>query len=32
MRLSEDVVVNGGVAAGFAQGGVGERAELTFAW
>jgi hypothetical protein len=32
MRLSEYVVVNGGVAAGFAQGGVGGRAGVTFAW
>ena len=32
MRLSEYVVVNGGVAAGFAQGGVGGRAGLTVAW
>ncbi|MEA2912761.1 MAG: trimeric autotransporter adhesin, partial [Bradyrhizobium sp.] len=32
MRLSEYVVVNGGIAAGFAQGGVGGRAGLTVAW
>jgi hypothetical protein len=32
MRLSEYVVLNGGVAAGFAQGGVGGRAGLTVAW
>jgi hypothetical protein len=31
MRLSEYVVLNGGVAAGFAQGGVGGRAGLTVA-
>ena len=32
MRLSEYVVLNGGVAAGFAQGGVGGRAGVTVAW
>jgi len=32
MRLSEYVVLNSGVAAGFAQGGVGERAGMTVAW
>jgi trimeric autotransporter adhesin len=32
MRLSEYVVVNGGVGAGFAQGGVGGRAGVTVAW
>jgi hypothetical protein len=32
MRLSEYVVLNGGVAAGFTQGGVGGRAGLTVAW
>ena len=32
MRLSEYVVMNGGVAAGFAQGGVGGRAGVTVAW
>jgi trimeric autotransporter adhesin len=32
MRLSEYVVVNSGVAAGFAQGGVGGRAGVIFAW
>src|SRR5258708_6169891 len=32
MRLSEHVVLNGGVAAGFAQGGVGGRAGMTVAW
>jgi hypothetical protein len=32
MRLSDYVVLNGGVAAGFAQGGVGGRAGLTVAW
>ncbi len=32
MRLSEYVVLNGGVAAGFAQGGVGGRAGMTVAW
>jgi hypothetical protein len=32
MRLSEYVVLNGGIAAGFAQGGVGGRAGLTVAW
>src|SRR5258708_22757846 len=31
MRLSEHVVLNGGVAAGFAQGGVGGRARMTVA-
>ena len=32
MRLSQNVVLNGGVAAGFAQGGVGGRAGVTVAW
>ncbi len=32
MRLSQNVVFNGGVAAGFQQGGVGGRAGVTFAW
>ena len=32
MRLSQYVVMNGGVASGFAQGGVGGRAGLTVAW
>ncbi|MBR0961729.1 YadA-like family protein [Bradyrhizobium japonicum] len=32
MRLNDYVVLNGGVAAGFAQGGVGGRAGLTVAW
>jgi hypothetical protein len=32
MRLSEYVVVNGGVGAGFAQGGIGGRAGVTVAW
>jgi trimeric autotransporter adhesin len=32
MRLNQYVVLNGGVAAGFAQGGVGGRAGLTVAW
>ncbi|QHO79220.1 hypothetical protein ACH79_31970 [Bradyrhizobium sp. CCBAU 051011] len=32
MRLNEYVVLNGGVAAGFAQGGVGGRAGVTVAW
>jgi hypothetical protein len=32
MRLNQNVVLNGGAAAGFAQGGVGGRAGLTVAW
>jgi hypothetical protein len=32
MRLSQYVIMNGGVASGFAQGGVGGRAGLTVAW
>jgi len=32
MRLSQNVVFNGGVAAGFQQGGVGGRAGVTYAW
>jgi hypothetical protein len=32
MRLSQNVVLNGGVGAGFAQGGVGGRAGVTVAW
>jgi len=32
MRLSDYVVVNGGVAAGFAHAGVGGRVGLTLAW
>ena len=32
MRLNQYVVLNGGVGAGFAQGGVGGRAGLTVAW
>ncbi|MVT53801.1 hypothetical protein GPL17_25340 [Bradyrhizobium yuanmingense] len=32
MRLNDYVVLNGGVAAGFAQGGVGGRAGVTVAW
>ena len=32
MRLNQYVVLNGGVAGGFAQGGVGGRAGLTVAW
>ena len=32
MRLNQYVVLNGGVAAGFAQGGVGGRAGVTVAW
>jgi hypothetical protein len=32
LRLSEHVVLNGGVGAGFAQGGVGGRAGITMAW
>ena len=31
-RVTENVVLNGGVAMGFAQGGVGGRAGVTFAW
>ena len=31
-RVSEYVVLNGGIAMGFAQGGVGGRAGVTFAW
>ena len=32
MRVSEYVVLNAGVATGFAQGGVGGRAGVTVAW
>ena len=32
MRVSDNIVLNGGVAMGFAQGGVGGRAGVTFAW
>jgi hypothetical protein len=32
MRLNDYVVMNGGVAAGFAERGVGGRAGLTVAW
>jgi hypothetical protein len=32
MRVSEYVVLNAGVAAGFSQGGVGGRAGVTVAW
>jgi len=32
MRLSQYVVVNGGLGAGFAQGGIGGRAGVTVAW
>ena len=32
MRLSQNVVFNGGIAAGFQQGGVGGRAGVTYAW
>jgi hypothetical protein len=32
MRVHENVVLNGGIAAGFAQRGVGGRAGVTFAW
>jgi hypothetical protein len=32
LRVSQNVVLNGGIAAGFAQGGVGGRAGLTVAW
>src|SRR5262249_2818727 len=31
-RVTDYVVLNAGVAAGFAQGGVGSRAGVTFAW
>jgi trimeric autotransporter adhesin len=31
-RVSDNLVLNGGVAAGFAQGGVGGRAGVTVAW
>jgi trimeric autotransporter adhesin len=31
-RVNRNIVLNGGVAAGFAQGGVGGRAGLTIAW
>ncbi len=31
-RLTDHIVLNGGVAMGFAQGGVGGRAGVTFAW
>ena len=31
-RVANYVVLNAGVAAGFAQGGVGSRAGVTFAW
>jgi hypothetical protein len=32
MRVSDHVVLNGAVGAGFAQGGVGGRAGVTLAW
>jgi hypothetical protein len=32
LRLSQNVVLNGGVAAGFAEGGVGGRAGVKVAW
>jgi hypothetical protein len=32
MRLSQHVVINGGLGAGFAQGGIGGRAGVTVAW
>jgi trimeric autotransporter adhesin len=32
LRLSQNVVLNGGVAAGLAQGGVGGRGGVTVAW
>ena len=32
LRLSQNVVINGGLAAGLAQGGVGGRAGVTLAW
>jgi hypothetical protein len=32
MRVTDDVVLNGGVAMGFAQGGVGARTGVTLAW
>jgi hypothetical protein len=32
MRVTDNIVINGGVAMGFAQGGVGGRAGVTFAW
>jgi hypothetical protein len=32
MRVSDNIVLNGGMAMGFAQGGVGGRAGVTFAW
>jgi trimeric autotransporter adhesin len=32
MRLTDYVVLNGGIAMGFAQGGVGARAGVTVAW
>ena len=31
-RISDNIVINGGVVMGFAQGGVGGRAGVTFAW
>ena len=31
-RISQNVVINGGVAAGFQQGGVAGRAGVTYAW
>jgi YadA-like protein len=32
LRVTDYVVLNAGFAAGFAQGGVGSRAGVTFAW
>jgi hypothetical protein len=32
LRVSNNVVLNAGVGAGFAQGGVGGRAGVTVAW
>ena len=31
-RISQNVVINGGIAAGFQQGGVAGRAGVTYAW
>lgn len=31
-RVTDNIVFNGGLALGFAQGGVGGRAGMTFAW
>jgi hypothetical protein len=31
-RVSDSIVLNGGIAAGLAEGGVGSRAGVTFAW